>query len=726
MSKYIASQAIAGAAQALRRSRKKLETALAQKGEGAEIGFPTTTYHLPTAFSLLGIGASTLKDADTILRRAEELLPKPPKNNSWVPYLGHTLDAGIATLLAFEVEEACKYLIGPNPVSGIWLGAAEDGIIRQRGIEFVDGTAPGFAAVVGAAPNNEVAVRIARALQEKNLYVFMAGHVDGVSFAEQLDAEGVELGWDTRLVPFGKETSAAIYALGFANRVALSFGGVQAGHARRNLLYNKERTFAFVMALGTVDAEKYAAAAGAINYGFPTIADTDIPEILPTGVCTYEHVVANVPHDKIVDRSLEVRGCKVKITDVPVPVHYGSAFEGERIRKGDFRIELGGKKATCFEFLTMREMDDVDDGRIEVLGPEIDDVPEGTCLPIAIWVEVAGRKMQKDFEPILERQIHHQLNGAAGVWHMGQRDFIWIRISQEAHGKGFTIRHLGEIIRARLLADYPAIVDKVQVNLHVQDDRLEDLLAQAKAVWTERNRRVATMTDENVETFYSCLLCQSFAPNHVCIITPERLGLCGAYNWLDGKAAFEIDSTGPNQPVSKGACLDAELGRWEGVNEYVHTYSNRAIDTFCAYSLMVDPMTSCGCFECIVALIPECNGVMIVDRDFDGMTPSGMTFTTLAGMIGGGVQTPGFLGIGKTYISSAKFISAEGGLSRLVWMPSTLREQIRGDLVRRLETIGQPDLLEKIADENVTDDPMVLMEYCDQVGHPALTMDPLF
>ena len=180
-------------------------------------------------------------------------------------------------------------------MDGIWLGAANDVIMRERGIEFVDGTAPGFAAVTGAAPTNQIAVKIARELQEKNLYVFMAGCTNGKQFAEQLAEEGVQLGWETRLVPFGRDVSALIYALGFANRAALSFGGVKPGDFAANLKYNKNRIFAFVLALGEVTPDKYAAAAGAINYGFPVIADTDIPQILPTGVCTYEHVVSQVP-----------------------------------------------------------------------------------------------------------------------------------------------------------------------------------------------------------------------------------------------------------------------------------------------------------------------------------------------------------------------------------------------------------------------------------------------
>ena len=371
----------------------------------------------------------------------------------------------MATLFACEIIEACKYLIGPNPVEGIWLGAASDVIMRERGIEFVDGTAPGFAAITGAAPSNEIAVRIAKELQQKNLYVFMGGSTHGKQFAEQLAAEGVQLGWETRLVPFGADVSALIYALGFANRAALSFGGVQPGDYSANLKYNKDRIFAFVLALGEVTPDKYAAAAGALNYGFPVIADTDIPQILPTGICTYEHVVSNVPYETMVERALEVRGCKIKIDKVPIPVPYGAAFEGERIRKTDVQAEFGGNRTTAFEFVTMTDMDQINDGEIEVIGPDLDTVAEGSALPLAIWVEVAGRKMQSDFEPILERQIHHLVNGAEGIWHMGQRDIVWTRISKAGFAKGLRLRHYGDILHAKLLSEYPAIVDKVKITL---------------------------------------------------------------------------------------------------------------------------------------------------------------------------------------------------------------------------------------------------------------------
>jgi acetyl-CoA synthase len=143
------------------------------------------------------------------------------------------------------------------------------------------------------------------------------------------------------------------------------------------------------------------------------------------------------------------------------------------------------------------------------------------------------------------------------------------------------------------------------------------------------------------------------------------------------------------------------------------------------YSLMDFPQSSCGCFECIVAIIPEANGVMVVHRDFVGVTPCGMSFTTLAGSVGGGQQTPGFLGVGKLYIVSKKFISAEGGLKRLVWMPKELKELLSDKLAARAAELGVSDLVGKIADETVVTDSESLVAFLNKVRHPTLDMPPM-
>jgi len=733
MSKIIASAAIRGAYKIIDDAEKKWKEAMDKWGVGEPVGFPNTAYYLPVIYGILGNKVEKLGDMEAVLKRCRDLLPPPVREEHPLPYLAPALDAGMATLFAEELIEAIRYLEQPDfytktedPADdNIWLGAADDVILRKRGVEFVDGTAPGFAAIVGAAPTSKIAASIAQELQQKNLYVFMASEYNGKKFSEQLVEEGVQIGWPTRLVSFGPDVSAAVFAMGFATRAAMSFGGVGPGDYRKILIYNKDRIFAFVLPMGFVTDEWYANAAGAISWGFPVIADTPIPEVLPTGICTYEHVVSNVPHDKLVSRAVEVRGLKVAVAEVPVPVAYGPAFEGERVRKDDIYLECGGGRTPMVEWVTSKRMDEVEDGKIEVIGPEIDDVTTGSRLPMAIVVEVAGREMQEDFEPILERQVHHLLNYAQGVMHIGQRDIAWIRVGKLAMDKGFKLHHIGDILHAKLHQDFGRIFDKIQVKVYTEEDKVNEVIEKARITYTARDARIEGMTDETTDTYYSCTLCQSFAPNHVCVITPEKTGLCGSYNWMDCKAAYEINPTGPNQPVEKGDTLDAKLGQWKGVNEFIYKASRGNLDHYNMYSIVNDPWTTCGCCECIAAVLPLCNGVMTVNREYTGETPCGMKFTTLAGTVGGGISTPGFVGHGKYNICQRKFIGADGGIERMVWMPKSLKEEIADRLKARAEEIGIPDLPDMIADETVGTTEEEVLPFLEAKGHPALKMDPL-
>ncbi len=729
MSKIIASAAIRGAHKIIKQAEDYLAHAIKEKGRDCPVAFPNTGYYIPIIYSMTGRAVEKLADFEQVMaQEIKPLLPEPVDDNLWLPYLGPALDAGMATLFAEEIIEACKYLIGPNPVDGIWLGAADDIILRERGIQFVDGTAPGFAAVVGAAPSVEIAVDIARKLQQRCLYVFMSAHHNGTCFAEQLAEAGVQLGWETRLVPFGREITSAIYALGFASRAALSFGGVQAGDYRRNLLYNKNRIFAFVMALGEVTDEWYATAAGAINYGFPTIADSDIPQILPTGVCTYEHVVSKIPHDQIVEKAIEVRGLKIKVAQIDIPVPFSPAFEGERIRKEDMHIEFGGQRTPALEWLRMLDTAEVEDGRIDVKGPDIDSVEPGGKLPLAVVVEVAGRKMQVDFEPVLERQIHSFMNEAQGLWHMGQRDTIWVRISINAAKAGFKIKHIGSILHAMFHERYSNVLDKVQVKIFTDEKDVLKLREMARQVFAHRDERIAGMVDEDIDTFYSCTLCQSFAPNHLCVISPERPGLCGAYSWLDCRAAYEINPAGANKPISKGKCIEPAIGQWDRINEFVLKTSGGNVQRMSQYSMITDPMTSCGCFECIAAVLPSTGGIMVVNREFPEMTPCGMKFSTLAGTVGGGNQTPGFIGHSRHYIASKKFIAAEGGIKRIVWMPKMLKEELKESLIKRADELGLggEQFLGKIADETSASTEEQVLEFITKNEHPVTKLQPMF
>ncbi|MCL4457550.1 MAG: acetyl-CoA decarbonylase/synthase complex subunit alpha/beta [Nitrospirae bacterium] len=731
MSKLIASAAIRGAKGLVAQAEELIEKAIAEKGKDFVFEFPDTAYYLPMIYAMTGFPVKTVGDMKAALGFAKELLHDEPEDNLWKPYLGEALDSGMATLFAEEIILAIKYIYGLEPFKDpdtgyVYNGFITDTIQRNLGIQLVDGTMPGFAAIIGAAPTDDIAVNICRELQEKNILTFLSGQSNGDSVTKQLQRKGIELGWDTRIVPLGPDTEHTLYALDWAIRASLIFGGKKAGDFKEHLKYQKDRVFAFALALGPLDDIKWTTGAGAINMGFPAICDTDVPVIHPTGVCIYEEVDKEFDHAKIVQKAIEVRGLKIIVEKPPIPVAYGPAFEGERIRKEDMFIEFGGQRTPAFEWARMRELEEVEDGKITIVGTNWQErYEQGGQMPLGIVIDVAGRKMQKDFESIIERKVHHNINEGQGLWHMGQRDVNWIRISKAAKGSGVTLEDIGIIQATMVKHRFKSIVDKVQVTLYTDEADVNRLRDEARAAYKERDHRLGALTDDAVDTFYSCLLCQSFAPAHVCVITPERLGLCGAYNWLDGKAAYEIDPTGGNQPVPKGELLDPKFGRYTGVDDYLKKASGGAVETLNLYTIMENPMTSCGCFECIVAIIPEANGVMIVNRGATMMTPIGMKFSTLAGTVGGGAQTPGFMGIGVNFITSKKFLSGDGGVKRIVWMPKALKERIAEDFKRNAEDAGIPDLLDKIADETICEDSEKLLEYLSSVGHPALEMDPM-
>jgi len=727
MSREVIAAAIRGATAFVAEAEAKLNEAISAKGEDQAIEFPGTAFELPMIASLMGLEVTKLGQLRQVIGHCRELLPTAPTEKVWLPYLGSGLDAGVATLLSLETTCALRYL-NDEPIEEGFTGFISDTILRELGIQLVDGRMPGFAAILGPAPSEEIAVHVVRELQKRSILTFLLCNRDGESMRDQLVHQGVELGWDTYIVPVGRDTQSAIYVLDWAMRGALTFGGHKKGDWEACLKYCKDRIFAFGITFGPVPDDWYAVGAGAIVMGFPVISDHEsTPEVRPTGVTTYEALVRQTEFEQIVPTCIEVRGVKVKIEEIDIPVSFSPAFEGERVRREDTQIQFGGKYSNAAELLEMADLDAVTDGEVTVNGPDLDTVEAGGAMDLGIQIYVAGRKMKSDFEGIFERQIHRWLNEAMGFMHTGQRDQIWCRISKTAFEAGFRLEHIGTILHAKLHDEYGGIVDKVAVTVHSEPAAVEDLIARAAEAYGARDARVAGMTDESVDTFYSCTLCQSFAPNHVCMITPERLGLCGAYNWLDGQAAYEINPTGCNQPVVKGKAVDDRLGEWENVNQFVYENSNRAIEHFSAYSLMENPMTSCGCFECIVAIVPEANGVMVVNREYAGDTPIGMPFSTLAGSVGGGAQTPGFVGVGRLYLTSKKFISAEGGLARLVWMPKELKEAMRDRLAQCAEDQGLgADFIDKIGDETVATSSEQLLEHLGNVGHPAIAMEMIF
>lgn len=698
MEKTFYSQSIKGAIIAIGYADILLNVAINRFGRNKELTYPNTNYEMPVIYSLNKKKVKTLGDLPIILGEIKALLKEEPTYENM-------LTAGKITLYAAEIVEALKYL-EEGTYTKDYCGFVNDTVLREHGLMLVDDTLPGVVLLTGKTNSPKDAAEIVKKLQERGILILACNEI-----IKQLKKEKVKIGIEFDVFPLG-EFTAAIHGVNFAMRVGLTFGNIQRGSEAEMQNYLEKRLRCFLMPIGEQDFVEQAVIAGALFLHIPVITDQDIGKI--------DRIFHEPSHEKIVDKALEVRDIKVKIKKIDIPVTYGPAFEGERIRKPDTYVEIGGGKSVAFELCQMRSLDKIKDGEIKLIGKEIEEFKQGDKVPLAYIAEVAGKKMQKDFESVIERKLHHFINYAEGILHIAQRDLIWLRISKEAFEKGFKFKHIGKILHAKIHADYPSIVDKVQITIITDEEEVKKRIEEARKLYRERDERVKGMTDEAVDVFYSCLLCQSFAPNHVCIVTPERTGLCGGINWLDAKAGHEISPAGANQPIKKGK---GSNGVFENVNKFIKEASHNTLEIFNLYSLIDNPCTSCGCFECIITILPECNGVMIVNREYQGDTPSGMKFSTLAGSIGGGVQTPGFLGIAKLYITSKKFLLKEGSLKRVVWMPKELKEFLKKDLEPLLKENGMT--IGMIADETIAVDSAKLLEYITEKKHPALSMEPI-
>jgi carbon-monoxide dehydrogenase catalytic subunit/CO dehydrogenase/CO-methylating acetyl-CoA synthase complex beta subunit len=701
------SKAIDGAIIAIGFADQLLAVAIERYGYDQRVEFPETGYSLPAILAWQGKEVHRLADLPGVLGQARSLIKEEDTYDN-------ALAAGEAVMVAAEVIEALKYIPSERPYEGTgYCGFIPDRVLRELGVAIVDDTIPGCAVLVGSASDPQALLKVVRDCQSKGMLI-----IASFDTIRQLQDQGVKVGLDVMLYPVGEFTQV-IHGLNFAIRAALTFGNVQKGDRERLQKYLQKRPKVFVLQLGPIDSIKAAAEFAVLLNGSPTITDQEV-EPIP------ERYIPQPDYGKMVQTAIELRGIQVRLAHVDIPVAYGPAFEGETVRRPDTYVEAGGAaKTLAFELLRMQPEDRVEDGKITFIGKDVDDLPDGSKIPLAIIVDVYGKKMQEDFETVLERRIHQFVNFAEGAWHTGQRNTIWVRLSKSSVRAGLRFKHFGDILVTKLKAEFGNIVSRVQVTIITDEAKASELLPVAMEKYKVRDERLAGLTDEAVDTMFTCSLCQSFAPDHICIITPERLGLCGALNWLDAKAAKEIAPTGPNQPILKGEVIDASKGQWKGVNQAVFELTHGKLERFNVYTMMEDPMTSCGCFEVIVAMTADAQAVMLVNREYPGMTPVGMKFSTLAGSIGGGKQTPGFIGVGRKYILSKKFISADGGFLRIAWMPKELKTQMHEALKKRAEELGEPDFVDKIADETITETAEGLVEWMAKVDHPALRMPPL-
>ena len=396
-----------------------------------------------------------------------------------------------------------------------------------------------------------------------------------------------------------------------------------------------------------------------------------------------------------------------------IPADVGIIYEGERIRRNDMQIELGGPAVKeKFELAKVRSIEAIEDGKITILGPDIKDMKEGGAYPLGILVEAAGATLDQGLEGVIERRIHGYLNYIEGFMHLNQRYDIWIRIGKKASQKGLnSFEPIGKVLYRLFKSELP-IIEKVQITFITEPARVTELYPNALADYETRDAKARGLKDEEVDKFYGCALCQSFAPSHVCVITPQRYSNCGAISWFDGKASASIDPKGPVFAIERGELVNAEKGEFSGVNEMAKKRTMGEVNQVWLYTAFDHPHTSCGCFEAVAFYIPEVDGFGVVNRSFKGVTVNGLPFSTLADSTAGGRQVDGFHGMSIEYMRSKKFLSADGGWNRVVWLPKEVKERIK-DFIPK-------EVIDKIATEENAKSTEDLKAFLKQQNHPVV------
>ena len=463
--------------------------AIAKYGEDKKVAMPDTAYFLPTIYAATGVKVSKLGDLPACVGVLKSLISNKED-------LGEALNAGLATAVGAEIIEALKYVDNADPYaedSGI--GFVPDPVIRSLGVPLVTGDIPGVAVVLGKADNAEDVVTVVKDYQSKGIMTFLIGDV-----IEQCAEGGVKIGLDFRVVPLGHDVTAVIHVVTVAIRAALIFGNVTPGDLPGLLKYTKERVPAFVNTFGALNEVVVSAGAGAIALGFPVVVDVDLGENQVPGA-----LESVLDHSLTVKKSLELRNIKIKVTELPIPVAFASAFEGEIIRRGDMQVEFSSHKAPTCELVQTCNADEIEDHKITIVGKDLDELEQGQTFALATYVQVAGAKMQPDFEPVIERKIHAWYNYMEGVMHTGQRNQIRVRVSKAAYEAGLRLTHFAEVLYNMIMDEFDIVVDKCQVTIVTDTDKVQELLdTVAMPTYEKRDERLETLTDESVDP--SCFL----------------------------------------------------------------------------------------------------------------------------------------------------------------------------------------------------------------------------
>lgn len=636
----------------------------------AFVGCEGTRFGLPTVYSWTGQDSVMVSDVSDILHER--------------------LDKGIYGMLDIGTRSSMAHDIIASTSNGCII---PDSWIEERGTDLVDNTVPGIALFIGE-PNRRSGDEINNCVERGVIVILSGGYAEFETEHDVLRLHGL----------------SALGVNGLLSRIALLHGRVEPGDKMSLAKYLRKRPKLITIHTGHLTAIDIITIFSAAAVGSFTVSDSVFPSIprLSDNLSENMSIRAMAERGMTFDKNRKIRS--------------GSAFENRRIRKADAYFEFGGTD-TANSYEIVLSSDEVEDGVTFVEGGEMYELERGEH-PLSIEVRVSG-DTEPEMEQAIERRIHFALGRIEGVWHSGQRDISWMRISGDAVENGIMFKDLGDNIISDIRENFRNVVKRVDVRFSTVHSRVSSGLEKARKHYGERDSLLKEITDDDVDVFFTCTMCQTYAPGHICIITPERPSVCGSVTWADAKVGSEVDPYGHQRPFLKGEPIDKERGVWEGTNDIIRKTSMGSISRVSVHSVVDSPLTACSCMEVAVVVSDDCRSIMLVDRSDAGENPSELSFSEIHSLVGGGAQHPGYMGIGKHYILSPGFLKGDGGLCRVSWISSRLKSMLGESLRKACEETSAEDLFDKIADENTVQDMISLERWMLERDHPALNLKPL-
>jgi len=283
-----------------------------------------------------------------------------------------------------------------------------------------------------------------------------------------------------------------------------------------------------------------------------------------------------------------------------LPIEVSPRWASERVRKSDNWVELGGPKHDYKSFVMVEvvSMDEINPGRVEVVGPDLDEIEVGSSFPVGYYIKLAGKELTAEHEGFFERWAIDNHTRVEGVMYLNVRDTVWMRLHKRLKGRIDSFRYLPQAVMGIFMAQVP-MVEAIESKIIIATEEIggkelmhEIVEKECRPIWEARDAKVMELSDEDVDTFFGCTLCQSFAPNHCCVISPERTPFCGVINWDNIKVGIEIDPTGYSFELDKGEPVDTTLGVYKGVGDVIYKRSNHTLKRINMYSAIKYPMTT--------------------------------------------------------------------------------------------------------------------------------------